>query len=104
MRMYRVIQNKSHCDHKSIKKHRLDTQWFDTIAEARAEALELGMPLDSVVQELNIGDKGNLIQTVKNFVNGDYTVDGVIQTVRSLGSNKQMAKLKVVNLFDYTPE
>ena len=90
MRMYRVIQNKSHCDHKSIKKHRLDTQWFDTIAEARAEALELGMPLDSVVQELNIGDKGNLIQTVKNF--------------RSLGSNKQMAKLKVVNLFDYTPE
>lgn len=79
-----------------------DTQWFDTIAEARAEALELGMPLDSPVQELNIGDKGNLIQTVKNFINGDYTIDGVIRTVRSLGSNKQVAKLKVVNIGDYT--
>ena len=100
MRMYRVIENKM----RSGFDMKNDTQWFDTVAEARAEALELGMPLDSIVQELNIGDKGNLIQTVKNFINGDYTIDGVIRTVRSLGSNQQITKLKVVNLFDSTPE
>jgi len=51
-----------------------------------------------------IATKGDLIQTVKNFLNGDYTIDGCIRTVRSLGSNRQVAELKVVNLFDATPE
>ena len=98
MRMYRVIANGEWgCKSK-------ETPWFDTVAEARAEALELRMPLDSIVQELMIGTKGDLIQTVKNFLNGDYTIDGCIRTVRSLGSNRQVAELKVVNLFDTTPE
>ena len=96
MRMYRVIENKMRSGFDMAN----DTRWFDTVAEARAEALELGMPLDSIVQELMIGTKGDLIQTVKNFLNGDYTIDGCIRTVRSLGSNRQVAELKVVNLFD----
>tara|TARA_Y100001937_G_C7092008_1_gene318193 strand:+ start:691 stop:993 length:303 start_codon:yes stop_codon:yes gene_type:complete len=100
MRMYRVIENKMRSGFDMAN----DTRWFDTVAEARAEALELGMPLDSIVQELMIGTKGDLIQTVKNFLNGDYTIDGCIRTIRNLGSNRQVAKLKVVNLFDTTPE
>lgn len=102
MRMYRVIEERMRSGFEMTAI--VGTRWFDTVAEARAEALELGMPLDSIVEELMIGTKGDLIQTVKNFLNGDYTIDGCIRTVRSLGSNRQVAELKVVNLFDSTPE
>ncbi len=91
MKMYRVVENKM----RSGFDMRSDTSWFDTVSEARAEAFKLGMPIDSHVQEIKIVDKGDLIQTVKNFLNNDYTIQGAIQTVRSLGSSKQLAKLNL---------
>tara|TARA_B100000427_G_C15443448_1_gene566210 strand:+ start:774 stop:1046 length:273 start_codon:yes stop_codon:yes gene_type:complete len=90
MKMYRVIENKM----RSGFDMKNDTPWFDTVAEARAQAFNQGMRIDSIVQELSISDKTNLIQTVKNFLNNNYTIEGVIRTDRSLGSKRQLESLK----------
>jgi hypothetical protein len=74
------------------------TRWYDSVAEARKAAFDQEMPITAEVREMNIGGKTDLIQTVRNFVNGDYTISGVIRTSRNLGSAEQVKKAKVIYL------
>jgi hypothetical protein len=78
--------------------HGNSTRWYDSVAEARKAAFDQEMPVTAEVREMNIGNKGDLIQTVRNFVNGDYTISGVIRTTRNLGSAKEVSKEKVIPL------
>ena len=85
MRMYQVKDD-----------HGNSTRWYDSVAEARKAAFDEEMPITAEVREMNIGGKADLIQTVRNFVNGDYTISGVIRTSRNLGSAKEVSREKVI--------
>ena len=87
MRMYQVKDD-----------HGNSTRWYDSVAEARKAAFDEEMPITAEVREMNIGGKADLIQTVRNFVNGDYTISGVIRTSRNLGSAEEVKKAKVIYL------
>ena len=78
--------------------HGNSTLWYDTVAEARRAAFDQEMPITAEVREMNIGGKTDLIATIKNFLNGDYTIEGCIRTNRNLGSVEQVKKAKVVYL------
>ena len=78
--------------------HGNSTLWYDTVAEARRAAFDQEMPITAEVREMCIGGKTDLIKTIKNFVNGDYTIEGFIATTRNLGSVEQVKKAKVVYL------
>ena len=78
--------------------HGNSTLWYDTVAEARRAAFDQEMPITAEVREMCIGGKTDLIKTIKNFVNGDHTIEGFIKTTRNLGSVEQVKKAKVVYL------
>ena len=78
--------------------HGNSTLWYDTVAEARRAAFDQEMPITAKVREMCIGGKTDLIKTIKNFVNGDHTIEGFIKTTRNLGSAEQVKKAKVVYL------
>ena len=78
--------------------HGNSTLWYDTVAEARRAAFDQEMPITAEVREMCIGGKTDLIKTIKNFVNGDHTIEGFIKTTRNLGSAKEVSKEKVIPL------
>ena len=74
--------------------HGNSTLWYGTVAEARRAAFDQEMPITAEVREMCIGGKTDLIKTIKNFVNGDHTIEGFIKTTRNLGSVEQVKKAK----------
>ena len=71
------------------------TDWFYTVAEARKNAFELNYSLLSKVIEATILGHDDMATTIKNLLNQERRIVGRLRVIRSLGSNKEVAKNKV---------
>ncbi len=71
------------------------TDWFCTVAEARKNAFELDYCITSKVIEATILGHDAMLTTIKNLLNHERHISGRLRVIRSLGSDKQVAKLKV---------
>ncbi|MDC0400393.1 hypothetical protein OAN59_11925 [Alphaproteobacteria bacterium] len=71
------------------------TDWFYTVAEARKNAFELNYSLVSKVIEATILGHDAMATTIKNLLNHERHIAGRLRVIRSLGSDKQVAKHKV---------
>lgn len=71
------------------------TDWFCTVAEARKNAFELDYCITSKVIEATILGHDAMLTTIKNLLNQERRIVGRLRVIRSLGSDKQVAKLKV---------
>ena len=72
-----------------------NTDWFYTVAEARKNAFELNYSLLSKVIEATILGHDDMRTTIKNLLNQERKIVGRLRVIRSLGSDKQVAKHKV---------
>ena len=71
------------------------TDWFFTVAEARKNAFELDYCITSKVIEVTILGHDDMRTTIKNLLNQERHIAGRLRVIRSLGSDKQVAKHKV---------
>mgnify|MGYP003627413231 CR=1 FL=1 len=72
-----------------------NTDWFYTVAEARRNAFELNYSLLSTVIEATILGHDDMRATIKNLLNQERRIIGRLKVIRSLGSDKEVAKNKV---------
>ena len=61
-----------------------DTKWCETIKGARNEALDLGMPANSVILGVNFRDAR---KALKDFMNGKPHVNGRVEFVKYIDRN-----------------
>lgn len=71
------------------------TDWFCTVAEARKNAFELDYCITSTVIEATILGYDDMRSTIKNLLNQERRIVGRLKVIRSLGSDRQVTKLKV---------
>ena len=74
------------------------TDQFFTVAEARKNAFELDYSLLSTVIEATILGHDAMATTIKNLLNHERHISGRLRVIRSLGSDKDVSKFKVIPL------
>jgi hypothetical protein len=73
-----------------------NTDWFYTVAEARRNAFELNYSILSTVIEATILGHDDMRATIKNLLNQERRIVGRLKVIRSLGSDKEVSKKKVI--------
>jgi hypothetical protein len=72
------------------------TDWFYTVAEARKNAFAQGYGIFSKVIEATILGHDDMATTIKNLLNHERRIVGRLRVIRSLGSDRQVSKEKVI--------
>ena len=72
------------------------TDWFFTEAGARKNAFELNHSLLSTVIEATVLGHEAMATTIKSLLNNERHISGRVRVIRSLGSEKEVSKEKVI--------
>lgn len=76
-----------------VKNNLSSTNWHSTIGEARREALEKKMPIESEIVELKIVGHEAMAEAIKLLMNGN---EPMVKFIRNLGSAAAVKKSKVI--------